>query len=149
MIDENWDLAGFGDRWVGDVCDGLISIVVALAGYLVIDRWILGHQTGFLDEKAPIGADIFWWAWFLWNFTYLVGRTGQSSGRRMVGLKVVDSEGDPIGFWRSLGRNLFAIFISAPVFYLGFLWVFWDPCKQAWHDKVFRTFVLRRVGRSG
>ena len=85
------------------------------------------------------------WVWFLWNLTYLVGKTGQSWGRKISGLKVLTAEGDPIGFWRSLGRNLFALFISGPVLYLGFLWVIWDPNKQAWHDKVFRTFVFRRV----
>ena len=33
-------------------------------------------------------------------------------------------------------------FLSAPFFYLGFLWVPWDADKQAWHDKVFRTYVV-------
>lgn len=109
---------------------------------------MLHHQGSFFDEQRSLGAaDIFAWAWVLWNFTYLVGATGQSWGRKVVGLKVVSAEGGPIGFWRSLGRNLFAALISAPVLYLGFFWVIWDEQKQAWHDKVFRTYVLRRISR--
>lgn len=85
--------------------------------------------------------------WFLFNMTYLVGKTGQSWGRRIWGIRVADRNGQPIGFIRALLRNLFAMYISAPVLYLGFLWILWDPYKQAWHDKVFRTFVLSRVDR--
>ena len=79
------------------------------------------------------------------ELTYLVGATGQSWGRRIAGIKVVDAEVKPIGFWRALGRNLLALYISAPLFSFGFLWVIWDGQKQAWHDKVFRTYVVRRV----
>jgi uncharacterized RDD family membrane protein YckC len=146
MTEEGWDYAGFGDRFLGDLCDGVISVVVAFTAYFVIDRWMLGREIGFLDEKRSLGAtDVVFWVWFLWNLTYLVGKTGQSWGRKVAGLKVVSSDGGAIGFWRSLGRNLFAGFISAPLFYLGFLWVIWDPKKQAWHDKIFRTLVLRKV----
>ncbi len=103
-------------------------------------------QAETLDDEGPFGAaDAVVWAWFLWNLTYLVGRSGQSWGRKVADLKVVNSDGAPIGFWRSLGRNLFAAFISAPLLYLGFLWVIWDAQKQAWHDKVFRAYMIRRV----
>ncbi len=37
--------------------------------------------------------------------------------------------------------------VSALPLYLGFLWVIWDPHKQAWHDKIFRTYVLKMVAR--
>jgi len=142
---EEWHPAGFWDRWFGDFCDGLIGIAVAGLGYVLIDRALLGTTAGFLDDSTFGVAQILLLAWFAWNLTYLVGSTGQSWGRKVAGLKVVNSEGEPIGFWRALGRNLFAMYISAPLLYLGFLWVVWDGQKQAWHDKVFRTFVLRRI----
>jgi uncharacterized RDD family membrane protein YckC len=146
--EEQWDFAGFGDRFLADLCDGVILMALAFAAYFLVDHAILGLQTGFLDEERSLGAaDVVAWAWILWNFTYLVGRTGQSWGRKVVGPRVVGTDGRTIGFWRSLGRNLFAGFISAPILYLGFLWVIWDWQKQAWHDKVFRTYVLRRVSR--
>jgi uncharacterized RDD family membrane protein YckC len=145
MSDEGgWEYAGFGDRLFGDLCDGFVVAVVSLAAYLLVDRWMLGRP--FLSGEGTFGAaEVAWWAWFLWNLTYLVGRTGQSWGRRFAGLKVVGGDGGPIGFWRSLGRNAFAALVSAPLLYVGFLWVIWDSKKQAWHDKVFRTYVVRRV----
>jgi uncharacterized RDD family membrane protein YckC len=109
---------------------------------------MLGLETGLLDDGTQYGvSDLVLWLWFLWNMTYLVGKRGQSLGRQFWGLKVADSEGAPVGFVRALFRNLFAISISAIPLYLGFLWVIWDPQKQAWHDKVFRTFVVKRVER--
>jgi len=148
MPEEQWEFAGFLDRLVADFCDGVILIVLAFVAYFIVDHSMLGHQGGFFDRHRPLSAaNIFAWAWFLWNFTYLVGTTGQSWGRKVVGLSVVSTEDGPIGFWRSLGRNLFAAFISAPILYLGFLWVIWDDEKQAWHDKVFQTYVMRRISR--
>ena len=143
---EEWRYAGFLDRLFGDLCDGAMTTVVALAGYFLIDRLLFGGNAEFLSEDVPFGAtDALILVWFLWNLTYLVGTTGQSWGRRVAGLKVVDAEGEPVGFWRALGRNLFAFLISGPLLNLGFFWVIWDPQKQAWHDKVFRTYVVRRV----
>ena len=111
----------------------------------MIDKALLRTNAGFLDDASFGAAEVLLFVWFVWNLTYLVGSTGQSWGRKVAGLKVVDGQGEPIGFWRALGRNVFAMYISAPLLYLGFLWVIWDSQKQAWHDKVFRTFVVRRV----
>ena len=138
-VREEWRYATFSDRFGADLLDGLFAIGIALPVYLLIDK-------PFLGEDAAFGAtDVVMIAWLLWNLTYVVGTTGQSWGRRIAGLKVIMRDGEPIGFWRALGRNLFATWVSAPVFYLGFLWVVWDGEKQAWHDKVFGTFVMRRV----
>ena len=142
---EEWRPAGFGDRWFADLCDAIMGLALAGLAYLLIDKALLHAQAAFLDDATCGATQVVLLIWFLWNLTYLVGATGQSWGRMIAGLKVVDADGDPIGFWRSLGRNLFAMYVSAPLFYLGFLWVIWDSQKQAWHDKVFRTFVLRRV----
>ena len=98
---------------------------MALPGYFLLDRWMLGLDTEFLGDVRYGSGDVVLGFWFLFNMTYLVGKTAQSWGRRVWGIKVLDRDGQPIGFIRALLRNLFAIHISAPVFYLGFLWVLW------------------------
>ena len=73
-----------------------------------------------------------------------LGRTGQTFGRGIVGVRVVDAtDRTPIGFPRALGRTLFANVISAALCDLGYLWMLWDEDQQTWHDKVARTIVLR------
>ena len=77
----------------------------------------------------------------LYNMTYLVSKTGQSVGRRLVGISITDAKtGEPVGFMRTLARNLFAGLITG-ILYLGFLRLLVDRRKQTWHDKVFGTVV--------
>ena len=79
-------------------------------------------------------------------FIYLraLGKSGQTWGRKIVGIKVIgERDGQPIGFGRALGRQLFAAFISAQIFYLGYLWMLWDDKKQTWHDKVVNSIVVK------
>jgi uncharacterized RDD family membrane protein YckC len=58
-----------------------------------------------------------------------------------MGLKVVAPDGSHISVWRALIRVLM-FFISAILFFLGFLWVLGDDRRQGWHDKVAGTFVI-------
>ena len=60
----------------------------------------------------------------------------------MVGLKVVRMDEQPVTFAVALVRALAAAF-SMVVFFLGFLWIAWDAERQAWHDKIAGTVVLK------
>lgn len=76
--------------------------------------------------------------------TIMVGGTGQTLGKKAVGVRVVDaSSGTPIGNGRALGRYLFAAFISGNLCGLGYLWALWDQRKQTWHDKVVSSVVVK------
>jgi len=84
--------------------------------------------------------------WLIVAFIYVraLGSTGQTWGRRIVGIKVIgETSGEPIGFGRALGRQLFASFISGQIFYLGYLWMLWDDKQQTWHDKVVGSIVVK------
>jgi len=71
------------------------------------------------------------------------GRTGQTVGKRALGIRVVDidTEGE-LGVRRGVGRY-FARWLSALVCGVGYLWMLWDPQKQCWHDKIVRSAVVR------
>ncbi|MDD5723717.1 MAG: RDD family protein [Syntrophales bacterium] len=74
-------------------------------------------------------------------FTYFHGTTGQTPGKRLLGLKVVQADGEPmtpgIAFLRWVGY----IISKIPLF-LGFLWAAFDDRKQGWHDKIAGTRVI-------
>lgn len=79
----------------------------------------------------------------LFLYVRALGRTGQTWGRKVANVRVVDQHTmQPIGFGRALGRTLFAHFISSAICYLGYLWMLWDADKQTWHDKVVGTAVI-------
>ena len=71
-----------------------------------------------------------------------VGKTGQTIGRKMMNIKVVDQRtGDTLSMGKAIGRYLFASFISG-FFYIGYLWMLWDENSQTLHDKVVDAVVV-------
>jgi len=77
---------------------------------------------------------------YYWLFT---GLKGQTPGKMLVGIKVVNTQGDRPGLASAALREIPGKIISAIVFCLGFLWIAWDMQKQGWHDKLAATYVLK------
>jgi uncharacterized RDD family membrane protein YckC len=75
-------------------------------------------------------------------FIVMHGLGGQTIGKMLLGLRVVDVERDPPSFRQAALRWLAAVGF-APIG-LGFLWVLWQSEKRAWHDFVARTWVVRQ-----
>ncbi|GAC1323405.1 MAG: RDD family protein [Thermoleophilaceae bacterium] len=70
------------------------------------------------------------------------GPTGQTLGKRALGIRVVDlSGGGAIGYPRAFIRYIGKIISSIPLL-LGFFWMLWDSQKQTWHDKLATTVVV-------
>jgi uncharacterized RDD family membrane protein YckC len=67
---------------------------------------------------------------------------GTTVGGIIMQLRVVKVDGTPIRFVDALVRGLSAIF-SAVVLGLGFLWILKDPERQAWHDRIAGTYVVK------
>jgi uncharacterized RDD family membrane protein YckC len=114
--------AGWWRRFAASLIDAIVIGVVS--GIL---RAILGTSTG-----EGIGILI-----SLGYFTYFHGRTGQTPGNAVLGIRVVDVRdhiGEPIGYGRAALRWLVSI-VSFVVLFLGYLWMLWDADKQTWHDK--------------
>lgn len=65
-------------------------------------------------------------------------------GKAAVGLYVGDTFGDPISFGRAFARNALKLF-SSLVLGLGWIMPAFTPRKQALHDVLARTLVLRRT----
>ena len=74
-------------------------------------------------------------------FTYLHGSTGQTIGKMVCQLKVVQENGEPLSYGKSFLRWV-GYLVSAVVLNIGFLWVAFDKNKQGWHDKIARTYVI-------
>jgi uncharacterized RDD family membrane protein YckC len=80
----------------------------------------------------------------------LEGRSGQTWGKRAVGLTVLAEDGSPCGYGRAASRELigriliggFAWLIVLPGL-LSYLAALWDPQRQTWHDRIGQTIVVR------
>lgn len=62
-------------------------------------------------------------------------------GKRLLGIKVVDGKGNRISFSRAIGRY-FAMMVSCFMF-IGFIMAAFTEKKQALHDYIANTFVIK------
>ncbi len=115
-----------------------------------IDSIIIGSVTGGLDKLASEFPQTTASTWVLGAFSWLVisayfiwfySTTGQTLGKRWLGIKVVSIDGSPLNWRKGLLRYL-GSFLSDFSFSLGYLWSIWDTDKQAWHDKLAGTRVV-------
>jgi len=78
----------------------------------------------------------------VWNRCFKQGRTGQSIGKKALGLKLVDERtGQPIGAGMAFVRDLAHVLDG--FFYIGYLWPLWDDKRQTFADKVLNTVVVQ------
>ncbi len=67
----------------------------------------------------------------------------QSIGKAILGMRVVrNTDGQPVGIWWMLLRELVVKHASAICFCLGYIWVLIDKKNRAWHDKILDTYVV-------
>ena len=80
---------------------------------------------------------------YLSYFIFLEYKYGQTLGKKLFRLKVVDIYRleSPI-LLHSLYRNLTKFFLSRQL-YLGYFWYLLSDTRQTWHDVVAKTYVVR------
>ena len=79
----------------------------------------------------------------VWNRIFKMGRTGQSVGKKVVGLKLIGTTtGQPIGAMQAFLRELLSSLINQLI-YLSYLWMLWDDNKQTLADKVVNSTVIQ------
>ena len=77
-----------------------------------------------------------------YNRWYQAGRTGQSWGKRAVGITLVSEEtGQPIGAGMAFVRDI-CHFVDSIICDIGFLFPLWDAKRQTLADKIVRTVVV-------
>lgn len=84
----------------------------------------------------------------LWNLGVRQGRHGQSIGKQLIRIKVVRQDrSGPLGVFAGIGRMiLHSVLGSIPVVnVLNFVWPWWDPQNQCWHDKLISSIVLKSL----
>lgn len=147
------ELAGFWRRLVALIID---FVVLAIVNGIV--GWILGviFGGGYVVSDGMVrasanggGAAVIYLVQiviYLGYFGYFWSARGQSLGYMALGLRVVRSDGSPIGFGRAVARAV-GLAVS--------FWFLWIPAlisaftvglgskKQALHDMVVDTQVVR------
>jgi uncharacterized RDD family membrane protein YckC len=114
---------------------------------LMIDQLVIGAAIITVTVLLMLSPGLITVAIFLiqWGYHLLfeVYNRGQSLGKRVCGLRVVDSRGLPITFQQSFVRNVIRMLDNTPIFYgLGALVSMMEPRHRRLGDIVADTLVI-------
>jgi len=137
------NLATTGDRFVAVLIDSIIIYAAVLLFAIPVGLFGIfgfGFFFGFLwGAVAFLG-----WLVGLLYFSFLEGTSGQTLGKQLVGIKVVDEVTErPPPIEQALLRNILRI-IDELLFYLvGFILIETQPNKKRLGDIVAKTIVVK------
>ena len=147
-------LAPWGARLGATLLDGLMLIPFYVIALIVLAATTsastydpnTGLTTGGGASAAGVIVAVLVYlgalAFGLWQL-YRQGTTGQTLGKKVVGLRVIrESDGQYTGFGMAFVRGLAHILDALPC-YIGYLWPLWDDKKQTFADKVCSTVVVK------
>ncbi len=147
-----WDRAlggGFWLRFMAFAVDHLILclmfVIFIVCGLLAVELAPgRGPEVSYgnlfkliLPALVPLGLML-----ALTYFSFFHGAWGQTIGKMIFGLRVVQVNGQPLTFSRALARTIAYAFSAVPIF-LGFFWVGFTSSKRSWHDRITGTMVVR------
>jgi uncharacterized RDD family membrane protein YckC len=101
--------------------------------------------TGDLPRGMGLYFVIYAAATFITDMIYFIwfhGSVGQTPGKMLLGLRVIQTSGEKMTFGVAFLRWVGTI-ASTLLLLLGYLWVAIDGKKQGWHDKIAATLVIR------
>jgi uncharacterized RDD family membrane protein YckC len=140
--------AGFVTRLAARLVDqGIIALInfVVMIGVEWVLRILVERQLLFGWEQVPlpvlsgIAAGVYTLISFGYDIAFWT-LAGQTPGKRLMGVRVVRTDGQRLRFGGALLRRLG--YLLSGLLYLGFLWVLMDNRRQGWHDKLARTIVV-------
>lgn len=127
---------GFWLRWVANLIDGVL---------LQIGLFIVTHAARLMPASVVLLEVAVALVYFpLWECS----AAQATPGKMTMGLVVTDIYGDRLGFWQALGRNLSKI-VSNVSLLIGYAIAGWTARKQALHDLMANTCIVRRHSLEG
>lgn len=136
--------AGFWIRFGAAFIDGLIMYVIQMAITLAFFGSMMMQPENFQSGLGPIltyyliivGLNLVY-------FAVMESSSYQATfGKRALGLKVVTLNNERLSFGNAIGRYLAKI-PSAMILLIGYMMAGWTEKKQALHDMIAGTYVVK------
>jgi uncharacterized RDD family membrane protein YckC len=140
--------AGFGIRLAAWVIDTLALAVIGFVAGTILGG-IAELAGGRVNSGDRLTIDLLGLILSFAYYTLLTAsRRRATLGKQVVGIVVVDESGRRLDPTRSAGRWLGTV-LSALILLIGYLMIAFDPRRRALHDRLARTYVVRRVPFDG
>ena len=130
--------SGFAARLLALIIDGIIILVIVFLLNIIIlltTGQSPNYSKGSLFQLLAILVSL------AYGIT-LVSLYGATLGKMLLHIKIVNINYQKVNFFQVLKRETIGKIISGLVFNLGYLWAAIDDKKQAWHDKIAKTYVI-------
>lgn len=143
--------AGLASRWArlgAAIIDGIIvGIVVGLISLPFVNWDHVIHNNGTMYDGARVGTNAISIVLGFLYFWLMTARWGQTLGKMLLKIRVVrQDDGLAVTNGQAAGRAAFYTVLGGICGCIGLIdvaWILWDPRKQALHDKVARTVVIK------
>lgn len=151
--------AGFWYRFAAAFIDGIILYFVRIIPIAVLNVSAYSYSNSFTFTDSnrffgsslgaftllSIGSFIIYYTIDILYHSLLEASSWQGSiGKKALGLIVTDEQGYKLNFQKAFFRNLFKL-ISGLTFLIGYIMAGFTQKKQALHDILANTLVLKRV----
>ncbi len=139
LASEGYRLASINARGFAYMIDDLlISLLFVaifwdrMAGMRTMEQMMQFSQSLFV---AMLVVRTLYQTLFVWLY-------GATLGKMALKIRIIDTSLlEKPTLLQALNRALIRD-VSEMLFYLGFVWAFFDPLRQAWHDKTAKTVVI-------
>jgi len=143
----------FAGFWIRAVAFMVDSFILRLIIWLLVAVGIFGYVSGLGEHLSRDQFLQFFelpWGYLagidlivtLGYFTFFLGRTGQTPGKMLFGLKVLRKDGSEINYTQAMLRTM-GYYLNHLTLGIGFLWIAVDPRKQGFHDKIAGAVEIR------
>jgi uncharacterized RDD family membrane protein YckC len=140
-------VAGIGYRCLAWLIDIAILFLFWLSAYFVLtltvaDAWgAYRGLSGFAQTLVVVGAFATQWLYWTVNEVFF---NGQTPGKRVMRIRVVRSDGSPVGLYESAVRNLLRAVDFLPGLYaIGCITMLFNPQHRRLGDIVAGTLLVR------
>lgn len=134
--EEGINYVGFWVRLLAAIIDWIILGIIGriLFGSEATQINNMGADVNFSGWRTivPFLYIIIFWVWF-----------SATPGKLILGMKIIKTSGEKIDLKVSLIR-FFSYIPSAFILFIGFIWIGIDKKKQGWHDKIAKTYVIKK-----
>ncbi len=143
---------GFWIRFAAFIVDRIIVYVIAaaIAAIIGVSR-TSGDADPIAQEDITISLEAINYSFLLlvWGLSVTYGALltslwGQTLGKMLLRIQVVDANGSIPPWYRVIARELPGKFLSEGIVWIGYVWIGFDPRKRGWHDYLGGSFVVRK-----
>ncbi len=133
--------AGFWLRLVALMIDWFLVFLLQVV--LSTALMFIGSNGFQLHGSMAILVQLFSMILSLFYWVFFTGHGGQTLGKMLLRIQVIGIDGTPVSYGKAFYREVVGKLISGIIFCIGYLMAAFDDQKQALHDRMAKTYVIK------